>query len=239
MMGQFRILFLYLLFVVVSCSSPKLQQSEYLLLDVVKTEGEISDVDQELQPYSDSLVREMNEVIAYADTSFFVERPCGNLNNWVADAVLVNQTKNVRMSVPVICLLNFGGIRSTINKGDITLGDIYKVAPFDNKIVWATLPIEVLPEIATYLTQTGGEPLSGGRLEGGKIHFDSSPVSPKEFVVITVDFLVNGGDKMYFFNKATDITHTDILLRDCLIQEAKTQRQLVNNDTKRIILDIK
>ena len=45
------------------------------------------------------------------------------------------QTKNVKLAQPIFCLLNTGGLRSSIGKGTVSLGDIYKLMPFDNTIV--------------------------------------------------------------------------------------------------------
>ena len=106
-----------------------------------------------IKPYKDSLDKRMNEVLGTSTHDFIVARPSSNLMNWVADAVFVNQTRNVRLSQPVICLLNTGGIRSSIGKGNVTLGDMYKLMPFENTLVWVELPISTLPEIEFYLVK--------------------------------------------------------------------------------------
>jgi 2',3'-cyclic-nucleotide 2'-phosphodiesterase (5'-nucleotidase family) len=147
---------------------------------------------------------------------------------WVANALFVNQTKNVRLTQPVVCLLNTGGIRSSIGKGNVTLGDMYKVMPFDNTIVWVELPIEVLPEIEAYLNKSGGEPMANLILKEGKLSITNSPENPTHFWVITSDYLLNGGDKMNFFSKRTNLNETGKLLRDVLIEEARSQGKLMN-----------
>ncbi len=86
-----------------------------------------SSLESMIKPYKDSLDKRMNEVLAIAEVDFIVQRPASNLMNWVANALFVNQTKTVRLSQPVVCLLNTGGIRSSIGKGNVTLGDLYKV----------------------------------------------------------------------------------------------------------------
>lgn len=219
-----------------ACSSYNVQQQDYQLIPVQQSTDEISSMETEIKPYRDSLELEMNRVIAFADTSFIPERPCGNLNNWSADAVLTNQIKNVRLNAPVMALFNFGGLRSTINKGEITIGDIFKVSPFDNMVVWARMPIEVLPEIEAFLIKTGGEPISGAVLKNGKLVVNGITKDTKEFIVITSDYLANGGDKMYFFQKAIEIIHTGKLVRECLLIEAKEQGTLISNPEIRIKL---
>ena len=179
-----------------------------------------------IKPYKDSLDKRMNEVIAYSEEDFIVKRPASNLMNWVANALFVNQTKTVRLSQPVVCLLNTGGIRSSIGKGNVTLGDLYKVMPFDNTIVWVELPIEVLPEIEAYLNKSGGEPMANLSLIEGRLSITSSPENPSHFWVITSDYLLNGGDKMTFFTKRTNVNETGKLLRNVLIEEARNQGTL-------------
>jgi len=188
----------------------------------------------EIKPYKDSLDKKMNEVIGKSETDFIVARPSSNLMNWVADAIFVNQTRNVRLSQPLICLLNTGGIRSSIGKGDVTLGDMYKIMPFENTLVWVELPISVIPEIETYLTKSGGEPIANCKLINGKLEINGIRQNVTHFWVLTSDYLMNGGDKMDFFNKKTNSNSTGKLLRDILIEELKNQGTMIENMELRV-----
>lgn len=193
-------------------------------------------VDSIVHPYQEDLKAEMNEVIAQAEKDFVSGRPNGALNNWVADLVLSSQTRNVRLSIPVMVLLNFGGLRNSINQGDVTIGDMYKVMPFDNEIVWAELPMSALKDIETYLKKSGGEPIAGATLENGILKLNSENKEASTFLVITSDYLLNGGDKMNFFEKRVSENAPGILLRDAMISEAKSQGVLLWNDEPRIKL---
>lgn len=195
-----------------------------------------SRMDSMIMPYKDSLNLEMNIVIASAVNDFTVARPSSNLGNWVADAIFVNQTKTVRLSVPIFCLLNTGGLRSTLNKGPITIGDMYKLMPFDNEIVWVYLPASVLPEIEDYLQKSGGEPISNAKMINGKLELNGWNESTTHFWVITSDYLMNGGDKMNFFSKRIETNLTGDLMRDVLIEEAKYQQVLQEDTSIRIKL---
>lgn len=217
-----------------ACSSFYVSSYSHQLLPIEKEQFEITELEKEIAPYRDSIEWEMNKVIAFADTNFVPERPNGNLNNWCADALLTHQTKNVRLTAPVMSLLNVGGLRTTINKGNVTIGDIFKIMPFDNSVVWVRMPIQVIPEIADYLTKSGGEPISGAFLKNGNLSVNGVDENTKEIIIITSDYLVNGGDKMYFFQKAIEVIHTGRLLRDCLIAEAKEQGTLISNSETRI-----
>jgi 5'-nucleotidase len=191
-------------------------------------------IDSIIKPYKDSLFREMSEIVATSLYDYTIARPSSTLGNWVADAIFVNQTKNVRLSIPIFCLLNTGGIRYTINKGDVTLGDFYKLMPFDNEIVWVKLSADKLALIEEYLIKSGGEPISNATISDSKIKLNGWTEKTTEFWVITSDYLKNGGDKMSFFSNALEVNSTGKLIRDVLIEEARYQGALLQDTSIRI-----
>lgn len=183
-------------------------------------------VDSLIQPFRDTLNLEMGEILAYSSRGMVAQRPGSDLMNWVADAVFTNQTKTVRLSEPIMCLLNTGGIRSTLNNGDITLADIFKLMPFDNEIVWVRMPASSLPDMENYIKSTGGEPISNARMIDGKLMLNGWRPETTSFLVITSDYLFNGGDKATFYNKRIESNFTGTLVRNSLIEEARIQREL-------------
>jgi len=188
-----------------------------------------------IKPYSDSLAKSMNQIIAYSDQNFIIERPCSNLMNWSADALLAHETRSVKLSQPVFCLLNTGGLRSGLNKGAITVGDMFKLMPFDNLVAWVQLPVTALPQIAYYLEQSGGEPIANASLENGKLNINGLNDTHEFVWLITSDYLATGGDKMQFFKLANSIQIKSSTLRSVFIEEAQIQGNLISNSEKRII----
>ena len=191
-------------------------------------------IDELIQPYKDSLDKEMNQVLGFSKDNFEIQRPSSSLMNWCADAVFANQTKNVKLAQPIFCILNTGGLRSTIGKGTVSLGDIYKLMPFDNTIVWVELPISSIVEIEKYLSQSGGEPIANAKLENGKLLINGNNEKMTHFWVLTSDYLMNGGDKMSFFEQRTNAIMNGKLLRNAFIEEVKSQDTLIFNDELRI-----
>ena len=191
-------------------------------------------IDKLIQPYKDSLDKEMNQVLGFSKDNFEIQRPSSSLMNWCADAIFANQTKNIKLAQPIFCLLNTGGLRSTIGKGTVSLGDIYKLMPFDNTIVWVELPISSIAEIEKYLSQSGGEPIANAKLENGKLLINGNNEKMTHFWVITSDYLMNGGDKMSFFEQRTNAIMNGKLLRNAFIEEVKSQGTLIFNEEVRI-----
>ena len=60
------------------------------------------------------------------------------------------------------------------------------------------------------------------------------PNKNKYFYVITSDYLLNGGDRMTFFEKKIKVIDPNILLRDALIEEAFKQKKLLKSIDLRI-----
>jgi 2',3'-cyclic-nucleotide 2'-phosphodiesterase (5'-nucleotidase family) len=193
-------------------------------------------VDSIIAPYKLVLDREMNEIIARAEVNFINQRPSGNLGNLAADIMLEAGREHLHDST-AICLLNFGGLRSPFSQGNITLGDAFKVMPFDNQLVLVQLPGSTLDKIRDYLLQSGGEPIAGFKIRGQEIlDAQGRPWKPETFWVITSDYLLNGGDRMTFFQDQLQVVQTGFILRDLLITYLRRQGTLGDRTDKRIQL---
>jgi 2',3'-cyclic-nucleotide 2'-phosphodiesterase (5'-nucleotidase family) len=193
-------------------------------------------IEQFIVPYRDSLALQMGEVIGMADTSFEVVFPSSNLMNWATDALLLQETQTVRLAEPVICILNAGGLRASLNKGPITVGDLFKLMPFDNSVAWVRLPVSRIEAIETFMkNQPKGVPLANARFEKGKLTIQGLNETHTDFWVITSDYLAQGGDKMTFFLAPEAYQLKPKNLRDVFIEEVKRQGTLVNNTEKRFV----
>ena len=196
--------------------------------------NEKQEVSDFISPFKDSMDRAMNLILAESSISMEVGRPSSLLGNWASDALFVNQTRTVKLSEPIFCLLNTGGLRSSLGKGTVTLGDIFRIIPFDNHVVWVRFPISSLEKIQNYLLQSGGEPISNASMTNGKLMVNGVSENTTFIWVITTDYLANGGDRMDFFQDAVERSDTKTLLRDVFIEEAKMQKNLIVSSEKRI-----
>lgn len=225
----------FLFATILGCSSIELVELEATKIAINDTiDDDDDEIDDIIEPFREELEEEMEEVIAVAENDFIVERPSGNLNNWAADATLNSIKGDERIDAPLIALLNKGGLRTTINKGEVTIGDIFKVMPFDNEVICVKLPISSITKIEAYLQKSGGEPIGGAKIIDGKLVFDEVMQDANYFWIVTSDYLYNGGDNMNFFKDAVDTFYIGSLLRDVFIQEAKNQSTLINNTENRM-----
>jgi len=185
-----------------------------------------------IAPYKEKLAANMDRVIGYAAGDLFRDRPEGALGNFVIDETeRYLQERGWLKDKHYISIMNHGGLRSPISKGDISVGDIYRLMPFDNTIVLVKLPADELDSIIAYLKNSGGEPIGGFRIDGDEINFPKDVLLEDTLYVITTDYLSNGGDNMSFFKRSYEITNTGIFLREALIERVEVK------DTLRPVLD--
>ena len=122
-------------------------------------------------------------------------------------------------------MLNHGGIRSVIPKGDVTARVAYEVMPFENSAIVVTLKGEQIQEMVNYIVlNKKAHPLAGMSFAIDKnniainILIQGIPLDKNSYYnVVTSDYLVNGGDNMTFFSKATAKYDLDYKLRNIII----------------------
>ena len=75
----------------------------------------------------------MNTVIGFSTIGLTKKLPESGLGNLIADAMKEMAQKKYATKVDA-AFVNYGGIRSYIPKGEITIGKIFEIMPFDNLI---------------------------------------------------------------------------------------------------------
>ncbi len=184
-----------------------------------------------LKKYSQQLDVEMNEILNYSEKSMDIGCPEGLLGNFITDLTLISTIKNTDDNSLYFCVLNNGGLRTSLPKGEVTRRKIYEIMPFDNEIVIIDLTEEQIQDLFIYIksrslmkeSRKAGVPVSGLRMDINGTQISRVFIGIKEYnkenkyKMITTDYLANGGDNMDFLKGSTNITHTGILLRDAII----------------------
>lgn len=183
-----------------------------------------------VDPYKSKLTSKMSEVINQSVVDMEIGVPEGLLGDFVADLVLTS-SRVISSNEIDFSLLNNGGLRTPIMKGDVTRGMIYELMPFENELVVLTLSGEKVTELVSYIAAKtygatnakSGVPVSGIRirLAGGQVtdvmigirQFDPQ----KEYRVVTSDYLAQGGDDMTFFLNPIKTENLNVKLRDVIL----------------------
>ena len=217
-----------------SCSEPSRSytlKGTTLLLDSSNVITKDTLQEQIIHKYRESLEADMNRVLVHSAQVMERGTPEGLLNNFVADLVLdigedlYQPEDNKKID---FCLLNYGGLRVPLPKGEITYGRVFELLPFENEMVVITLSGEKTLELFQYLAQAQrGMPVSAVQLiikdeEPAEIfirgeNFDIN----RTYKVLTSDYLAGGGDSMDFFLQPLNYELLGMRIRDAIIKHMK------------------
>lgn len=164
-----------------------------------------------LKPYKHIVDSIMGPVVGRSAKYMTAKRPEGTLSNLLSD-ILVWAGKDYGEQ-PDLGIYNMGGVRADLPKGVITYGDVLDIAPFENKIAFATLSGTDLLELFTQIAQSGGEGVShavrmvitkDGALSS--VTVNGEPIDPqRDYRISTIDYLLGGTDKMTAFKKCRNV----------------------------------
>lgn len=135
-----------------------------------------------------------------------------------------------------IAVTNGGGLRRGFEKGEITMGLMYELMPFDNTIVTLNIKGSDLKRVIEHGIMAQG--FKPGQFYGLKVYYDKdaeansrikgmtlldgTPIEmDKYYKVVTNDFIVDKGDQ-YDFTGAKDIVDTGKPIRDEMAALLKT-----------------
>lgn len=241
------VLFLTFIFFV-SCVEKKVYVNtiEGKQIAITSSLPEVSEIDSFIKPYREKIDKDMNEVLAFAPET--LEKSKGEwqttIGNLQADITLESANKifKLRENKTVdVCLLNHGGIRSVINKGNVTTRTAFELMPFENSLVVVAMKGEQIMEMVDYIIkEKKPHPLAGLTFVIDKNNVAKNswikgvPVDVEQiYYVATNDYLYNGGDSMFFFKKGIAVYDLDYKLRNVWIDYFKEV------DTIPIIKDIR
>jgi 2',3'-cyclic-nucleotide 2'-phosphodiesterase (5'-nucleotidase family) len=175
-----------------------------------------------LQPYSDSVYKSMNAVIAVSAKELEKRQPEGTLGNVIVDAMLAKAKQVNKMPVDA-AFINYGGIRLTsVAAGNITRGKVFELAPFDNDIVLQKLSGKILQQFLNHISAKGGWPVAGITWQiknktAVNILINGLPIDETLiYTIAMVDYVANGGDDCAMLRPIPQVS-IGYVLRDALI----------------------
>ena len=178
-----------------------------------------------MSPYKKTHDEQMYAVIAKSEDALVKADVESTLGNFFCDAVIYETKKLLGKdsSMLDVAIFNKGGLRNSLPKGNITIGNIFELMPFDNEVVLLKLSGSQFKDMCYKIVEKGGIPIGGMRLtmKGttptditiNEKSFDES----KDYWVVTSDYLANGGDSYNFFKNAKERKIMNVLLRNMII----------------------
>ncbi len=197
-------------------------------------------------PYKEKMGAEMNRVIGHSDLAITGgKQPETLLGNFFSDAILnqgLEYDKDIQFT-----FATKGGLRNALPKGDITIGNIFELMPFENELVILKLTGADTKKLLDFIAQSNGQPQVGitmniadGKPQNVKIAGEPFDVN-QHYTLLTYDYLANSGGELAFLANALNVKIIGLKLRDALIhyveQETKKGHQITAKLDGRITSD--
>jgi 2',3'-cyclic-nucleotide 2'-phosphodiesterase (5'-nucleotidase family) len=207
----FAILFLT---TIISCKQEsqqltRIEGRQIAISDSIKTDASIEAF---VKPYREHINKDLDSVISFALETY--SKKDGELNtaigNLFADVVFEQSNpvfkKRTGKDIDLV-LLNQGGIRSIISKGNITTRTAFEIMPFENSVVIAAIKGTQINQLVAYLVEAKkAHPISKLNIIVDKNYnlveatINKKPIdTSKIYYIATNDYLYYGGDGMDFF----------------------------------------
>lgn len=181
-------------------------------------------IENYIAPFKDSLESVMNTVIGHSEQR--LTKPGSQsetlLGNFFTEALLHEGRKldpDIDFSFGTT-----GGLRIELPKGDLTVGNIFELMPFENSLVILELSSEKVEQLAQFIAASNGQPLAGMTLEikNGKaqnIRTGGQPIKKDQvYKLLTYDYLANGGDNVKGLNDPISRVDLPQKVRETLLE---------------------
>ena len=178
-----------------------------------------------LAVYKDSLSKTMNQVIGFSLNGLYKKQPESGLGNFMADAIKEIGQEVFKEKIDA-AFVNFGGVRSYFPKGDITVGHVFELMPFDNLLVLQHVRGDSLLSFMNHIAKKNGWPVSGVTMtikdsRAANVLINNQPiVADNIYVIANSDYIANGGDDTKML-KSFKLTSKGYLIRDALLTYTK------------------
>lgn len=168
---------------------------------------------------------ELKSVIGYSTKEMLRAGANCELSNWIVDRIMVDVAALTGKKVDV-GIMNSGGIRVDMPQGNVLRDDIESMLPFKNYLCYVALKGEDLRILFESMAEKSIQPCGGVKVvvDGNRLDtllVGGEPVDPERiYGVATIDFLLDGGDKINVGRNAKDVIITDSRILDAILPYA-------------------
>ena len=168
----------------------------------------------------------VKEVVGYCPRPMNEKKPESSLSNFLVDALMAKTASLTGRKVD-IGLMNFGGIRIDMPVGDVTVDDIMSMVPFRNHLVYVALKGSDVKRLfedmaRDHIQVVGGVEVTVGKHQLIDLKVGGEPVDDdKVYGLATIDFLLDGGDRIFAARNALELIQTDVLIYDMVLEHVR------------------
>jgi 2',3'-cyclic-nucleotide 2'-phosphodiesterase (5'-nucleotidase family) len=177
---------------------------------------------KKMDTYTAQLEKVVSRKIGFCSLYMDAKSPESYLSNFLSDQLLL-KARELDPQGADFAVLNMGSIRAPLYPGDLTVGDIYRVMPFENELVILELKASDVLSLFENLAKKGGEGVSNVKLEitnakMANLLIGGLPLEKDRlYRVATMDYLADGNSGMVAFRNAVRCLATGLKVRDVYI----------------------
>lgn len=205
--------------------------------------GEDESVKAKLKPHEEATAKAYDRVVIATAATTLRKSPSDQefeLGNWVTDCMR-------EWGKADVAIQNGGGVRADLPQGPVSPRTIFNISPFENFMVKLEMRGDTLAEL---LDAGAGSGKAMVQVSGASFEYDreaprgkrvseisvgGKPLDPKaSYKVVSIDFLVKGGEGYNPFDRATKKEFTEVLSREVLRQCAERQKTVERPDGGRM-----
>lgn len=173
--------------------------------------------------------------VRVATSAVPLEQGSPELLNYVTDFVL-ERGRELAPDVD-LAMMNRGGLRRSLPKGDISEGQIIMMMPFYNYIDVIDIKGSDLLDAFDVTAAFGGQGVSGNvrakvnpsTKKAEEVTIDGKPVDPDRiYRLATIDYLSNGGDYMKPLTRGTKVAQSPNVIYDDLMNAMRRDKKKIN-----------
>lgn len=176
-----------------------------------------------IAPYKIRLDSTMHKIIGISETELVKNKPNSSMGNWFAD-ILYAEAVKINPEVD-FAVQNYGGLRiPSLPQGNITVGKIYELMPFDNTLYIMHLSGEITKKLLDRIADYGGWPISKNITftaeygEARRVFIKGKPFDINTYYWVAIpDYVANGGDNCSFL-VGQEAQDTGLFIRDLVIR---------------------
>lgn len=220
------VLYVPILLFALSCAPTLTKSSHAVFLQVDEQLEEDQTSIDFIMPYKTRLDSLMGQVVAIGAKELKKNVGESTLGNLVADMQKRYSERKFGRRID-LSVVNNGGLRNSLPEGEITLGNIYELAPFENVIYLLELTGDDVEKMARYAVKGKNLGMTGLHVEGKDGELISFTIGGKQivpgksYVLAINDYLANGGDHMEFLTPLPRLEESNILMREMILDQMK------------------
>lgn len=175
-----------------------------------------------VKPYREELTESMNEVIGHTDIDLTRGNHTSPLCLFTARTFLQIGKELTGLDIDA-SVMNQGGLRNDIPAGDITVGHIYQVFPFDNTLAVVRMQGRYIMKMFAENKMLRMPAMAGLEVTDNGVLINGKPIDPERmYYICTINYLVEGNDGFTEFSNADTVIDTNVFIRDAMINYLKS-----------------